>query len=84
MCRVVVFHPSRCELTCNGLAWYPVYGLGLWIVWKGTSCTDWDGGWIGKVPGVRIKLLWSVTGVRIGNVDSLERYPVYGLGMWMV
>jgi hypothetical protein len=19
------------------------------MVWKGTSCTDWDGGWIGKV-----------------------------------
>jgi hypothetical protein len=26
--------------------------LGLWMVWKGTSCMEWDGGWIGKVPGV--------------------------------
>jgi hypothetical protein len=24
--------------------------LGLWVFGKGTSCTDWDGGWIGKVP----------------------------------
>jgi hypothetical protein len=28
--------------------------MGLWIVGKGTSCMDWDSGWIGKVPGVRI------------------------------
>jgi hypothetical protein len=32
------------------LAWHPVYGLGLWIDWKGFLCTNWDGGWIGKVP----------------------------------
>jgi hypothetical protein len=25
-----------------------------------------------------------VPGVRIGNVDDLERYLVYGTGMWMV
>jgi hypothetical protein len=26
------------------------------MVWKCTSCTDWDGGLIGKVPGVRLGL----------------------------
>jgi hypothetical protein len=83
LCQVVVFHPTRCELACNGLALYPVYGLELWIAWQGTLCMDWDGGRIGKVPGVRIRL-WLVPGVWIGNVDSFERYPVYGLGMWMV
>jgi hypothetical protein len=31
-----------------------VYGWRLWIVWTGTSCTVWDGGWNGKVPGVRV------------------------------
>jgi hypothetical protein len=62
LCRVVVFHPTRCELTCSGLAWYPTYGLGLWIAWQGTLCTDWDGGWFGKVPGVRNRL-WLVPGV---------------------
>jgi hypothetical protein len=36
-----------------------VYELGLWIVWKATSCTDCDGGWIGKVPRVRLDL-WKV------------------------
>jgi hypothetical protein len=44
---------------------------------------DWDGGWIGKVLGVRFKL-WSVFGVRIGNVDGLERYLMYGMGLRMV
>jgi hypothetical protein len=32
------------------------------------------------VLGVRFKL-WSVFGVRIGNVDGLERYLVYGMGL---
>jgi hypothetical protein len=73
----------RFELTCRGLAWYPTYGLGMWTTWKGTSYTDWECGWFGKMPGVRIRL-WSVPSVRIGNVDGLERYLVYGLGMWMV
>jgi hypothetical protein len=36
------------------LALYIVHGLGLWIVQKGTSCMDWDGGWTGKVPRVQI------------------------------
>jgi hypothetical protein len=26
--------------------------MGLWIVWKGTLCTEWDSGRIGKVPKV--------------------------------
>jgi hypothetical protein len=63
----------RCELTCSGLARYPVYGMGMWTAWKGTSCTDWDYGWFGKVPGVRYGM-WSVPSVRNGIVDSLERY----------
>jgi hypothetical protein len=51
----------RCRGLRKGwLAWYPVYRLGLWIVWKGTSCTDWDGGWIGKVHGVRIRFVESL------------------------
>jgi hypothetical protein len=63
--------------------WYPVYDMGLWIAWQGNSCMDSDGGWIGKVPRVQIRL-WSVPGIWIGNVDSLERYLMYGMGLWMV
>jgi hypothetical protein len=44
---------------------------------------DWDGDWIGNVPSVRNRL-WLVPGVQIGNVDSLERYLVHGMRMWMV
>jgi hypothetical protein len=55
----------------------------MWTAWKGTLCTDWDGGWIGKVLGVRFGL-WSVPGMRNGIVDGLERYLVYGLGLWLV
>jgi hypothetical protein len=51
--------------------------------WKGTSYTDWECGWFEKVPGVQNRMRL-VPSVRIGNVDSLERYLVYGLGMWMV
>jgi hypothetical protein len=29
------------------------------MVWKVTSCMDWDGGWIGKVPRVLLGL-WKV------------------------
>jgi hypothetical protein len=29
----------------------PGVWIGLWIVWKGTTCTEWDSGWIEKVPG---------------------------------
>jgi hypothetical protein len=73
----------RYELTYSGLVWYLAYGLGLWIAWQGILCTDWDGDWIGKVPGVWNRLLL-VPGVRNRNVDSLERYLVYELGLWMV
>jgi hypothetical protein len=44
---------------------------------------NWVGGWIGKVPGVRNRL-WLVPGIRHGLVDSLERYLVYGMRLWMV
>jgi hypothetical protein len=57
--------------------------MGLWIAWQGTLCTDWDGGWIGKVPIVHNRL-WLVPSVRHGVVNSLERYLVYELGLWMV
>jgi hypothetical protein len=70
----------RCELTCSALACYAAYILGMWIAWQGTSCTDWDGGWFVKVPGVPNRLCL-VPDVRIGNVDGLERYLVYGLGL---
>jgi hypothetical protein len=76
----VVFHPTRCELTYSGLACYLVYGLRLWIVWKGTSCMDWDGGWIEKVPR-EWNRLWLVPGVCHENVDGLGRYLMYGMGM---
>jgi hypothetical protein len=73
----------RCELTYSGLAWYPVHGLGLWIAWQGTLCTDWDGGWIGKVHGVWNRL-WLLPGVRRGLVPDLKRFLMYGLVLWMV
>jgi hypothetical protein len=57
--------------------------MGLWIAWQGTLCTDWGGGWIGKVPVVHNRL-WLVPSVRHGVVNSLERYLVYELGLWMV
>jgi hypothetical protein len=37
----------------------PMFGLQLWMVWKCTSYTDWDGEWSGKVPGVWLGL-WKV------------------------
>jgi hypothetical protein len=46
-------------LSKDGLAWNPVYRLGLWMVWKDISCMDWDGGWIGKLLGVWLGL-WKV------------------------
>jgi hypothetical protein len=79
----MVFHPTRCELNCSALACYPAYGLGLWIAWQGTSCSDWECGCFRKVHGVRNRL-WLVPGVRHGLVDGLERYLVYGMRMWMV
>jgi hypothetical protein len=53
---------------CGGLSkgcfgMIPSVRMGLWIVWKGTSYTEWDSGWIGKVPEV-----WC----------GLERYLIYG------
>jgi hypothetical protein len=30
----------------------PSVWMELWIVWKGTSCTKWDSGCLGKVRGV--------------------------------
>jgi hypothetical protein len=74
---------DRCPEYGIGYGWYSVYVMGLWIVWKGTSCTDCDCGWFRKVPGVRFGM-WSVLGVRNGLVDGLERYLVYRLGLWMV
>jgi hypothetical protein len=41
---------ERCPEYRLGFGWYPMYGMGMWMTWKGTSCTDWDGGWFGKVP----------------------------------
>jgi hypothetical protein len=35
------------------------------------------------VPGVRNRL-WLVPGVRHGNVDGLEKYLVYKMGLWIV
>jgi hypothetical protein len=72
----------RCVLTCSGLAWYPIYGMGLWIAWQGTLCTEWDGGWIGKVARVQIRL-WLVPGLGHGNVDGMERHLMYELG-WLL
>jgi hypothetical protein len=37
---------SEYELGCG---WYTVYDMGMWMAWKGISCTDWDGGWFRKV-----------------------------------
>jgi hypothetical protein len=79
----MVFHPTRCELICSGLAWYLTYGMGMWTTWKGTLSTNWECGWSGKVPRVRNRL-WLVPNVCHGNVDGLKRYLVYGLGMWIV
>jgi hypothetical protein len=35
------------------------------------------------VPGVQNRL-WLVPGVRHGNVDGLEKYLVYKMGLWIV
>jgi hypothetical protein len=61
--------------TRDGSAWYPVYGLRLWIVWKGTSCTDSDGGWIRKVPRVRTVFVVSSCSnqLRTGYYESTPR-----------
>jgi hypothetical protein len=49
--------------------------LVLLMVWKGTSCMDWDHGWIGKVPGVRYSL-WIV--LLKSAKDWLERLDTRG------
>jgi hypothetical protein len=38
------------------MVWHgtPCTDLGLLMVWKGTSCMNWDGGLIGKVSGVQL------------------------------
>jgi hypothetical protein len=41
----------------------PGVHMRLWIVWKGTSCTEWDSGCIGKIPKV-----WC----------GMERYLIFG------
>jgi hypothetical protein len=38
-----------------------------------TQCTEWECGWLGKVPHVRN-----------GNVDGLERFMEYGFSLWLV
>jgi hypothetical protein len=62
----------------DSLARYLVYGLGMWMVWKGVWCmvwvvvgtrrADWECGWLGKVPHVRN-----------GIADGLERCLEYYL-----
>jgi hypothetical protein len=73
---------ERCPEYGLGCGWYPMYVMGLFIAWQGTSCTDWECGWFGNVPGVWFGL-WSVPSVQIGNVNSLERYLVYEMRLWM-
>jgi hypothetical protein len=58
----------------DGLERYLVYGMRLWMVWKGarstvwvvasTWCAEWERGWLGKVPRVRNEI-----------VDGLEWCP---------
>jgi hypothetical protein len=31
-----------------------VYGMGMWMVWKGTSCMEWECGWSREVPRVPV------------------------------
>jgi hypothetical protein len=55
-----------------------MYGLGMWMVWKGAQSTvwvvvgtqrvEWDYGLFGKVPHVRNEI-----------VDGLKRCPEYSL-----
>jgi hypothetical protein len=62
----------------DGLKSYLVYGMGLWMVWKGvrsmewvvvgTQSVEWDCGWYEKVPHVRNEI-----------VDGLERCLKYNL-----
>jgi hypothetical protein len=62
----------------DALERYLVYGLGMWMVWKGAWSTvwvvddtrrvDWECGCLGKVPRV-----WNEI------VDGLERCPEYDL-----
>jgi hypothetical protein len=57
---------------------YLVYGLGMWMVWKGaqstvwvvvgTRCMNWECRWFGTVAHLRN-----------GIMDGLERCPEYGL-----
>jgi hypothetical protein len=43
----------RCrDLSKGCFGMIPSVRMGLWIIWKGTSCTEWENGWIEKVPEV--------------------------------
>jgi hypothetical protein len=44
---------ERCLEYGLGCGRYLACGMGLWMAWKVTSCTEWDCGWFGKVLGVR-------------------------------
>jgi hypothetical protein len=39
---------ERCLEYGLGHGRYPACGMGMWMAWKGTSCTKWDCGWFGK------------------------------------
>jgi hypothetical protein len=54
------YEVARCHGLSKGwLAWYLMYGLGLWIIWKDTSRTDWDGDYMGRCPEYGLGL-WKV------------------------
>jgi hypothetical protein len=31
---------ERCPEYGRGCGWYPVYDVGMWMAWKGTSCIE--------------------------------------------
>jgi hypothetical protein len=43
---------ERCSEYGLGCGRYAACGMGLWTVWKGTLCMNWDCGYFGKVPKV--------------------------------
>jgi hypothetical protein len=61
-CVIPSWFSTRCWLwyevvRCRGLSKgcfgkIPGVRMGLWTVWKGTSCMVWDSGQIGKIPEV--------------------------------
>jgi hypothetical protein len=44
---------ERCLEFGVGCGQYSVCSMGTWMTWKGTSCTEQDCGWFGKVSGVQ-------------------------------